>query len=71
VDTVILMFDSFEEIKKEAKESANTSTHQDRLRQLLLTWYNQFEALKEAKTKRDWLSGLFSSVLNTWNLVEF
>jgi len=45
------MFDGFEEIKRSATESANTSTQQQRLRQLLLSCYNEFEALNEAKTK--------------------
>jgi len=54
------MFDGFEDIKRSAAESANTSTQQDRFRQLLLSCYNEFEALKEVKTKRDQLSNLFS-----------
>jgi len=47
------MFDGFEDIKRSAAESANTSTQQDRFRQLLLSCYKEFESLKEAKTKRD------------------
>jgi len=50
---MIPMLDGFEDIKRLATESGNTSTQQDRFCQLLLSCYNQFEALKEDRTKRD------------------